>query len=511
MTEQDSSAEAERLCAEADELLRNGNPDEAARRLNFALDVLLRLRDTRSEAAVLELFARVHRATGQMAKAEQSVRAALACWMKLEDRAEEARVLGLLASLRISQGALSDGEFWLLSSLKVLRENGNRAGEADILRALSALYLRKGELAEAEDHARSAIELFRELKDKGGEARTEGTYAQMLMRRGAYREAYSAAQRCQDLFNEIGHKPGVTSGMQVRAAILRREGELGKAEKLLEEIVRQKREMKDVAGEAGAMNTLALVVMDHGDARLNEAERHLLRAIELFNSVNDTQNAALSQQNLADLYRSRGRIADAEVVLRDALKIHRRTGGIESQARTLNAIATALAAQGRLDEGLEAFDESLSLARQVKDHGLLVSMLCPWGEVMVLLGEADKAAAALEDALARDHPGEDIMLRQVLPLRVRIALASGDVKQAERVLAEAQERLQRQPEPMRNVMGANLDKVRAAASTDERLFNGFQPASIDAGLRHAILERLSKTSPGTLKKLDASIIEAMKA
>lgn len=506
----DDTTEASKLSEEADDLLRAGKPDEAIRRLNFALDSLRGKRDPRAEARVLEQFARAYRFTGAMDKAEQSTRAALACWMKVEDHAEEARVLGLLASLRISQGALEDGEFWLQSSLKVLRDSGDRAGEGDILRALSALYLRKGELTQAEAYARDAIKLFNELGDKIGEARTQGTYAQMLMRHSAFNEAHAAAERCQELFAELGHKQGVTSGMQVRAAIMRREGRLADAEQLLGEMIDQKREMKDVAGEAGAMNTLGLVVLATGE-RLNEAERHFLRAIELFNSVNDTQNAALSQQNLADLYQIRGRPADAEVVLRDALKIHRRTGGTESQARTLSAIGVVLCAQGRIDDALAAFDESIKLAHVVKDHGLLVSMQCPWVELMIMLGETEAGAAALEDALAHDHPGEDVMLRHALPVTARIALTRGDLQTANDVLRKGMDKLANEPPELQANLGEHLHRVKAAADSGEALFHGYIPSVIDESLRRALIARLKESNPAAYASLDPSIVQAMES
>src|SRR5688572_2429252 len=105
------------FCAEADTLVRAGKPDEAIRRLNFALDSMRHIDAPREQARVFEAFARVYRNSGQMAEAESSVRAALACYLKLDDRGEEARLLGELASIRISQGELEDGGYWLHSSL----------------------------------------------------------------------------------------------------------------------------------------------------------------------------------------------------------------------------------------------------------------------------------------------------------------------------------------------------------------------------------------------------------
>ena len=504
--------EALRLCEESDELLRAGKPDEALRRLNFASDSLRSGDEPHGEANVLEAFARVYRATGHMDKAESSIRAALACWMKVEDRTEESRVLGLLASLRISQGDLEDGEFWLKSSLKVLRENGDRAGEADILRSLGALYLRKGELPLAEDHARQAIALFHELDDKVGEARTQGTYAQMLLRRAAFKEAHVAAERCQNLFEDVGHKQGVTSGMQVRSAIMRREGRLEDAEALLAELVKQKREMKDIAGEAGAMNTLGLVVFDIGGTRLNEAERHFLRAIELFNSVNDSQNAALSQQNLADLYMKRGRMNDAELVLRDALKIHERTGGVESQARSLSAIGSTLAGQGRLREALECLKESTELARQVNDTGLVIRMLCPWAELDLLMGKIGEPWTSLKTELAQSEPDADVTLRLVLPLSVRVAIVEEDLSNAEALLNEARQALDAEPETIRAILSAPTDRAQRAfdrAKSGQDLYFGFAPDEIESGLRQALIEHLKQTDLSMYDSLGDSVIEAM--
>ncbi len=129
------------FCNEADALVRAGDPDEAQRRLNFALDTLRNLVRPRAQARVLEAFAHLHRSVGRMAEAESALRAALACFLKLGDRAAEARMLGELASMRISQGDLEDGGFWVeCPSIPGCSSQGDTVEEAlDMIRdAISA-------------------------------------------------------------------------------------------------------------------------------------------------------------------------------------------------------------------------------------------------------------------------------------------------------------------------------------------------------------------------------------
>lgn len=473
------------FCDQADEHLRAGKPAEALRCLNFALDSLRAIDAPRIQARVFEGFERVHRATGQMVEAESAVRAALACYLKLGDRGEEARLLGELASLRISQGALEDGGYWLHSSLRVLIELGNRAGEAEIHRALAALHLRKGELDMAREHANTAIRGMIDVGDELGEARSLGVLAQIHMRHRDYAAAMQAAERSLQLFRKRGHRPGATSAMMISAAILRRLGRFNEAEKLLLEVREDKHAMQDVAGEAGVLNTLGLVVMDGEAERLGEAERHFLRAIELFNSLNDSQNAALSQANLAQLYQMLGRHADAEVVLRDAIKLHKRTGARESEMRAVRGLGGTLSAQGRLDDADAAYTEALSFARGFKDIPLLFECLCAWADLQIMRGKVDAAQAEL-DATARDDVPATIRVTYLLPTQIRAALARRDVEAARLLIREAELALAGQPPEAQARLRATLDSAitateAATSSNTWPLRNGFLPEELPRG------------------------------
>ena len=508
--------EVAHYCADADALVREGRPDEALRRLHFALDSMRNVEAPREQAHVLEAFARVYRNTGQMAEAESSVRAALACYLRLDDRAEEARLLGELASLRISQGELEDGGYWLHSSLRVLVEAGNRAGQADIHRLLANLHLRTGELELARTHARGAVDIFIDLKDELGEARTLGVMAQIHMRVGDYAAAHADTDRSLALFRKHGHKPGASSAMMISAAILRREGRLAEAEKLLLQTRDEKHAMHDVSGEAGVLNTLGITVMEGAGDRLPEAERYFLRAIELYNELNDSQNAALTQTNLAQLYQKQGRGRDAEVVLLDAIKQHRRTGARESEMRSVRGLGAALSMQGKLDEALAAFHEVYEFAIGFGDSALLYECLSTLADLQVMRGMIEQAEASVERALKAVLPAVSNRVLYLIPTQIRAALARRDSDTARMLIREAELALnQIEPETrigLRGTLDTAVEATEAATSNAAwPLFRGYLPREFAAEQRKALLSELKPTEMARLKAETPEVFKAMVA
>ncbi|MCB9893489.1 MAG: tetratricopeptide repeat protein [Planctomycetes bacterium] len=516
MTQTDTEIpkEVAAFCAEADALVRDGNPDEAMRRLNFALDSLRNLHRPRAQAVVLEAFARLHRAVGRMGEAESALRVALACYLKLGDRGEEARLLGELASMRISQGDLEDGGFWLQSSLEVMQQLKNLPGLAEIRRNLAVLHFRKGELEPAETESALAIELFQSLDDTLGEARAQGLLAQVLLRRSAFTEAHAAAEVARRLFEAQAHKPGVSSAEMIIAAILRHEGRLDEAEALLTKVLAEKRAMQDRAGEAGVLNTLGLVVMNSGRARLRDAERHLLCAIELFNSLNDHQNAAMTQVNLGELYTKLDRPADAEQVIRGAIRKHRKAGAQESEKRVLRELGHTLVQQGKLDEAHAAFDEALEFARGYSNGTMAPEFLTDWADLQLLRGQV----APVREMVARIEkhcaPSRPMRIKHILPTLARAALAERDVDSARAVVSEAELALGQEAEESRQGLRTGIDAalaaIKAAAGSDSwPLFNGYLPGEMSAAQRHAVIAELQRTRPEEYDKLEPALIEAM--
>ncbi|MCZ7607497.1 MAG: tetratricopeptide repeat protein [Planctomycetota bacterium] len=502
------------FCNEADALVRAGDPDEAQRRLNFALDTLRNLVRPRAQARVLEAFAHLHRSVGRMAEAESALRAALACFLKLGDRAAEARMLGELASMRISQGDLEDGGFWLQSALEVLRELDDRPGLAEIHRNIAALHLRKSELKTAEQEAEQAIDLFRLLGDKQGEARTQGMLAQVLMRRSAYAAAHQAAERARELFEQEGHKPGAGSARMVIAAILRHEGRLREAEQLLTQLLAEKQAQQDRAGEAGILNTLGMVVMDFNDNRLQLAERHFLRAIEVFTAINDSQNAALSQVNLADLYTVLDRPHDAETTLRDAIKLQQQTGARESEMRTVRSLGHVLAVQGRLEEAAQAYREALEFARGHGGGALVHEFLAPWAELQLARGRLPEVRDTVRRVEKNHPPTRALRIKYLLPVLARVALCVRDIESARAAVTEAELLLSEEPEEARPGLRGAIDEVlatiRVAEKADEwPLFNGYRPEEFAPGLRHALLAELKTARPEDYEELSPELLAAM--
>jgi serine/threonine protein kinase/tetratricopeptide (TPR) repeat protein len=151
-------------------------------------------------------------------------------------------------------------------------------------------------------------------------------------------------------------------------------------------------------------------------ARFDEAEALHREALAVKRRVGSPPAAiAASLNDLGLTLSERGRSADAEPLLRDAVATWRSLGpdGSAEVAIGLNNLAQTLRQQGRLDDAVGALDEAIAIRRQRygNDHPLLAHVLGHLGQVRNAQGDLTRAEPLLREALAirrktygDDHP-----------------------------------------------------------------------------------------------------------
>ena len=158
--------------------------------------------------------------------------------------------------------------------------------------------------------------------------------------------------------------------------------------------------------------------------RYDQAVSQYMRALDLRRSINDTRGAAIESYSLGTLFDYQGRFGAAVNSKQEALKTFRdlkdRTFWM---AEMLGGYAEALTLAGRSDEGKSSLDEALSLARELKNDGMVAQTLGFQGDAFFYQGDFKSAhplyAQALQAATRSKEP-DKILIAQTNLAKVEV-------------------------------------------------------------------------------------------
>ena len=204
------------------------------------------------------------------------------------------------------------------------RARHERSVEANALldRAVATQTLGKSERAPVEE----AMKIFAEVGDSGGEARAAHILGNIQFDAGDSNGARTSFQRAVDVSDRIGY----------------------------------------VLEKAAAVASLSRVASLRGDNA--EAERLIVEANSIWRAVPDYRQLPWGLNALGSIRLSQGRLAEAEALHREALKICSDRGDTGSyRHESYSGLIAALAAQGRLAEASTLAEEALRASRQMAD------------------------------------------------------------------------------------------------------------------------------------------------
>jgi tetratricopeptide (TPR) repeat protein len=144
--------------------------------------------------------------------------------------------------------------------------------------------------------------------------------------------------------------------------------------------------------EARSLNLIGLIEIR--TRRLDQAERHFVRAEAIFRGQeDDPRRAAMALSNLARARLAAGRLIDAATAVRQALSTHRVMKNQQSIGNALNIAAELHLECGEIEEAQRAIDEALDIALGLRSHRLE-------GYWLLTLGDIQRTAGQYGDALA---------------------------------------------------------------------------------------------------------------
>lgn len=201
---------------------------------------------------------------------------------------------------------------------------------------------------------------------------------------GRYQAAWNIAVGCVVFFESLGCFDDWNATHELALAAVQRYG--------------------DVRGEAAILCSLGSLGIARGD---DSADGGLLRALALFESLNDPLGRALALRNLAHLDRVHGSHASAFARYRAALAGFREAGDPVGEAHTLSGLAQTYLEADDVSSAEVHSEQSLRLARSLGNRRLEAQALYRLANVLVARGEFAGAHSHLGEALAIVQAADD--------------------------------------------------------------------------------------------------------
>ncbi|MEK6324981.1 MAG: tetratricopeptide repeat protein, partial [Acidobacteriota bacterium] len=169
------------------------------------------------------------------------------------------------------------------------------------------------------------------------------------------------------------------------------------------------RELKDRAGEGGALNNLGNAY--ESLSRYEKAIEYYEQALAISRELKDRAGEGGALNNLGNTYRRLSRYEKAIEYFEQALSIAREAKNRAGESNALNNLGLAYDSLSRYEKAIEYFEQALAIRRDLKDRAGEGSALNNLGGAYLSLSRYEKAIEYFEQALAilrevKDRAGE---------------------------------------------------------------------------------------------------------
>jgi tetratricopeptide (TPR) repeat protein len=340
-----------------------------------------------------------------------------------DDPTTTARSLSLLADIEQMEGSTDQSILTFDRALVLWRELGDEHGVAEALRGRGITAMFMGDLDAADSQIAEALELFRHVGDRRGEAWALQNLATISFFRGDAERAEVRLTAAGEMFRELGDWGGLNWSLAIMAWVRFMQGRLDEAER----VAREQLPESDASGNRWVSGILSVLLGNVAlwSGRPDTAVDHARDAVARFSLIGDAWG--------------------------------------ETQARVV--LARALAASGRIDDGLGEIE--IGLDEGVQANYRMASGVRSFvrAQVLVHCGDAEALPAALHTSGGVQGMQLDVELQTMLGLAL---LQSGKIDEALAELDEAWSKLSGSSEgPSANVRSARSLALAAAGRTAE--------------------------------------------
>jgi class 3 adenylate cyclase/tetratricopeptide (TPR) repeat protein len=213
---------------------------------------------------------------------------------------------------------------------------------------------------------------------------------------GRFADARSA---CTEILNDadVDVVPGLVAG----ALRVLDEAEVGLGRQMAPALVQRAMDLYqrigDLDGQARSLNHLGWCA--YFDGRWTEALDLYEQSRQLLERTGDSWNAAVAAGNVAEIYADQGRLAEAETMLRSALRVWRASNADKLVAFGECLLGRLLSRQGRYADGWALLTQAQEHLRELGAQASVIDADAYAAECLLLQGRVDEALAAARSTL----------------------------------------------------------------------------------------------------------------
>lgn len=245
-----------------------------------------------------------------------------------------------------------------------------------------------------------------------------------LVRTGRFSEALEWYRRVEG--SPAGRRP---DAQLLAATAATRLGEFPLAESFADEALDQFRARGDADGRMRVLNLLGVIRFERG--RLAEAERALAEALSLAAQLGDSLTSARACNNLASAIHLHGRPDEAVGLYRGALLAYQRLGDRRGTAEAYHNLGLIYRQLGEWRNAEDATGEALRHAEMVGERGLLALATTGRAELMAERAQLAQARQELERAGRwAAEAGDEVGGAEVERVRALVAYKAGHLDEA---------------------------------------------------------------------------------
>jgi eukaryotic-like serine/threonine-protein kinase len=336
----------------------SGDPQGSLEPLNRAYSLSIQMDNEEQKAASLHAMAIAYRMLGKPGDALRNEQEALTIWRRIGQKRGLASSLNELANAQVLLGKTQDALGNFQHALQLRREIGDKRGLGDTLVDMGNFVADRGDHDQALKMYKEGLQIERDIGNQGLQATLLNNIGSVYSEKGQYEDALTYFQQALQLREKA---------------------------KVPQDIVE-------------AVHNLGEVSLYMG--QYDQAVAQYMRALDLRRSINDARGAAIESYSLGTVFGYQGRFGAAVNSKQEALKTFQNLKDKTFwMAELLGGYGEALIQAGRADEANTYLNDALSLARDLKNDGMLAQSLDFEGDASFYRGDSKSARSLYEQAI----------------------------------------------------------------------------------------------------------------
>ncbi len=407
-----------------------------------------------AQAQVLVASALGHQ--GSANDAIRTYRKALAAFGDAGDQAGAASVQSALGYALLDLGEFDQANAMFSEAVTTLKRIGAKRAVATALFSLGSIGYRRDDLLAARKYFQEALETYREINDRAGMASAYNGLGVVLMDQGDGVGAIAMYQQSLTLRRETGSKRGAATALHNIGMVTLDQADLPVARARAEEALAIRREIGDKAGISTSTRLLGRVLRFQGD--LTAARKYYDEALALQVQLGQATQAAYTRSELAEALNDDGRAAEAEPLIREAIKAHRAQEAFGEEGYCLRVLAETELLLSKLAEAQRSIGAANRLLAKSPNLARRLAGQVTQARIRAATGAVAEAKASLTSTMTKAAAATSLT---EIEFEARLSLGELELKEGQTATGRA--RLSElEAAAKAKGMGLYVDKAQAA-------------------------------------------------